>query len=328
MSPRSTRSHPTCVVVLGGDEGAYETDRYPYLADEIELLRTRIDAEAPIFGVCLGAQLLAETLGARAYKGERKEVGWLAVEPTEPAHRLARAALRRRSRCVQWHGDTFDLPEGVERLAGSAQYENQAFARGDWLLAVQFHPEVDDARSTRTGCDAWGDELPEYGLTAEQLRAQRAEYGPQMPSGIRSPARRVPRGARASHRSASRRSYQLPTSGGAAGPSKKSSSSASGCLGLDSRVDLDAVVEPAVAQHVVERARGAGLLVPRAEHDGGDARREDRARAHDARLERDHERAVGEVPVAGGRGRRRGGRAPRRAPSGPRELALVASAWR
>ena len=100
---------------------------------------------------------------------------------------------------------------------------------------------------------------------------------------------------------------------------------ASGCLGLDSPVDLDPVVEAAIAQHVVERAGGAGLLVPRAEHDGGDACREDRARAHDARLERDDERAVGESPVAGGLGRGaqrehlgvRGGVA--------RELALVAS---
>jgi GMP synthase (glutamine-hydrolysing) len=169
---------PDLVVVLGGEEGAYETDLYPYLADEIELLRTRIDAEAPIFGVCLGAQLLAKTLGARAYKGERKEVGWLTVEPTEagidsPVRHFAGVPA------VQWHGDTFDLPEGVERLAASAQYENQAFARGDWLLAVQFHPEVDDAIH-EDWLNAWGDELPEYGLTAEQLRAQRAEYGPQM----------------------------------------------------------------------------------------------------------------------------------------------------
>ena len=169
---------PDLVVVLGGEEGAYETDLYPYLADEIELLRTRIDAEAPIFGVCLGAQLLAKTLGARAYKGERKEVGWLTVEPTEagsdsPVRHFAGVPT------VQWHGDTFELPEGVERLAGSAQYENQAFARGDWLLAVQFHPEVDDAIH-EDWLNAWGDELPEYGLTAEQLRAQRAAYGPQM----------------------------------------------------------------------------------------------------------------------------------------------------
>lgn len=162
---------PDLVVVLGGDEAAYETERYPYLADEMALLRTRIEAEAPIFGVCLGAQMLAATLGGRAFKGERKEVGWLTVEPTEagadsPVRHFAGVPT------VQWHGDSFELPEGVERLAGSPQYENQAFGRGDWLLAVQFHPEVDEAIH-EDWLAAWGDELPEYGLTRELLRAER-----------------------------------------------------------------------------------------------------------------------------------------------------------
>ena len=165
------------VVVLGGEEGAYETDRFPYLADEIDLLAARIDAEAPIFGVCLGAQLLAKTLGADVRKGPRKEVGWLEVELTEAG---ASSPVRHFDGVptVQWHGDTFDLPEGVERLASSEQYLNQAFARGDWLLAVQFHPEVDDAIHEEW-LGLWGHELPEYGRSAEQLRAERAWHGPR-----------------------------------------------------------------------------------------------------------------------------------------------------
>ena len=168
---------PDLVVVLGGDEAAYETDRYSYLVDEIALLAARIDAEAPIFGVCLGAQLLAKTLGADVRKGPRKEVGWLDVELTEAG---ASSPVRHFAgvRTVQWHGDTFDLPEGVARLASSEQYANQAFARGDWLLAVQFHPEVDDAIHEEW-LALWGDELPEYGLSAEQLRAERAWQGPR-----------------------------------------------------------------------------------------------------------------------------------------------------
>ncbi len=168
---------PDLVVVLGGDEGAYETDRYPYLADEIALLQTRIEAEAPIFGVCLGAQLLAKSLGAEVRKGPTKEVGWLEVEPTtagaaSPVRHFAGVPT------VQWHGDTFELPEGVERLATSAQYENQAFARGEWLLAVQFHPEVTD-EIHEDWLREWGDELAEFGLTREQLREERESYGPR-----------------------------------------------------------------------------------------------------------------------------------------------------
>ncbi|MBM7832048.1 GMP synthase (glutamine-hydrolyzing) [Agromyces cerinus] len=167
---------PDLVVVLGGDEGAYEIDRYPYLADEIALLRTRIDAEAPIFGVCLGAQLLASSLGAEVFKGPKKEVGWLTVEPTEagansPVRHFAGVPT------VQWHGDTFELPAGVERLASSGAYENQAFAKGEWLLAVQFHPEVTD-EIHEEWLREWGDELPDYGLSREQLREERASFGP------------------------------------------------------------------------------------------------------------------------------------------------------
>jgi GMP synthase (glutamine-hydrolysing) len=162
---------PDLVVVLGGEEAAYELERYPYLADEMRLLRTRIEAEAPILGVCLGAQLLAATMGGRAYRGPRKEVGWLEVEPT-PAGTASPVRHFAGVPTVQWHGDTFELPEGVERLASSPQYENQAFRRGDWLLAVQFHPEVDE-RIHDDWLAAWGDELPRYGLSREQLRAER-----------------------------------------------------------------------------------------------------------------------------------------------------------
>ena len=167
---------PDLLVVLGGDEAAYETDRYPYLADEIALLSARVDAEAPVFGVCLGAQLLAKTLGADVRRGPRKEVGWLTIEPTaagasSPVRHFAGVPT------VQWHGDTFDLPEGVERLATSPQYENQAFGRGEWLLAVQFHPEVTD-EIHEDWLREWGDELPEYGLSRERLREERASYGP------------------------------------------------------------------------------------------------------------------------------------------------------
>jgi len=167
---------PDLVVVLGGDEGAYQTDEFPYLADELELLRTRIAAEAPIFGVCLGAQLLASALGADVYRGPRKEVGWLGVELTE-AGEGSPVRHARGVRFVQWHGDTFDLPEGVERLAGSPQYANQAFRRDDWLLAVQFHPEVDRAIH-EDWLAAWGDELPEYGLTVDGMRELQVSCGP------------------------------------------------------------------------------------------------------------------------------------------------------
>lgn len=169
---------PDLLVVLGGDEGAYEGDIHPYIDDEITLLRERIEAKAPIFGVCLGAQMLAASLGGRAYKGPRKEVGYLPVEPTAAGENSPVRHIRGVP-VVQWHGDTFDLPPGVSVLAESEQYPNQAFGIDEWLLAVQFHPEVTDEMH-EDWVTLWGDELPEYGHTRDSLRADRARYSARM----------------------------------------------------------------------------------------------------------------------------------------------------
>src|SRR5262245_40179165 len=100
------------IVVMGGPMGAYEEDRHPWLAPEKRLLRAAVEAEVPVWGVCLGAQLLAGALGARVYPGERPEVGLLPVELSpaaagDPVFRDAPTSFP----TLQWHGDTFDLPD-------------------------------------------------------------------------------------------------------------------------------------------------------------------------------------------------------------------------
>ncbi|TFC96182.1 MULTISPECIES: glutamine amidotransferase [Cryobacterium] len=129
------------LVVLGGEMGVYEADNFPALNDEIALLEQRLASGRPVFGVCLGAQLMAAALGSRVYRGPTNEIGYRSVEPTlagatSPVRHVSGVPV------FQWHSDTFDLPEGVTRLAGSPQYGNEAFSIGDWALAVQFHPEV------------------------------------------------------------------------------------------------------------------------------------------------------------------------------------------
>ena len=64
------------IVVLGGMQGAYEADRYPYLDDEMGLIREAASANVPTLGICLGAQLMAAALGGRAFPSEAVEVGW------------------------------------------------------------------------------------------------------------------------------------------------------------------------------------------------------------------------------------------------------------
>jgi GMP synthase (glutamine-hydrolysing) len=166
------------VVVLGGEMGVYESDRYPSLQQEIELLKHRLDAELPVLGVCLGAQLMASALGSSVHRGPTNEIGYRTVEPTADG---AQSVVRHIAGVpvMQWHGDTFDLPEGVTHLAGSPEYANEAFGIANWALAVQFHPEVTDEMHEdwlRTS----EPEVVAEGLDPELLRADRARYSAGM----------------------------------------------------------------------------------------------------------------------------------------------------
>jgi GMP synthase-like glutamine amidotransferase len=62
---------------------------------------------------------------------------------------------------LQWHGDTFDLPDGAVRLAGSPAYANQAF-RVERAYGVQFHLEVSAEMAHE-----WA-EVPEYVSSLER----------------------------------------------------------------------------------------------------------------------------------------------------------------
>ena len=169
---------PDLVVVLGGHEAAYELDKYPYLRNELRLIRARIDAQLPLIGICLGAQLMAGSLGARNYRGQRPDYGYRELRLT-PAGESSPVRHTRGVPMLQWHGDHFDLPDGARLLASSEAYPNEAFAIGDFALGVQFHPEVTDAMH-----DDWTQDtqssLAREGITVEQWRALRDRYNPAM----------------------------------------------------------------------------------------------------------------------------------------------------
>jgi GMP synthase-like glutamine amidotransferase len=151
------------IIAMGGPMGAYEDDRLPWLAAEKRLIGDAVRAGTPYWGVCLGAQLLAASLGARAFPGPAAEVGVLPVRLTgagraDPVF----GALPSEFEALQWHADTYDLPEGAVRLAGSDAYPQQAFAVHN-AYAMQFHLEIDAALAT-----TWGD-VPAYAQSLEQL---------------------------------------------------------------------------------------------------------------------------------------------------------------
>ncbi len=151
------------IVAMGGPMSANDDDALPWLTTEKRLIAEAVEAERPFWGVCLGVQLLAASLGARVYPGPAPEVGILPVTLT-PEGRAdpVFAGLPSDVPTLQWHGDTFDLPRDAVLLAGSPAYPNQAF-RVRKAYGVQFHLEVsvDMARE-------WA-EVPEYAASLERV---------------------------------------------------------------------------------------------------------------------------------------------------------------
>lgn len=169
-------AEPDLLIMMGGPMGVYEQDEHPWIACQLRRLARRIAADRPTLGVCFGAQMMAAAMGARVYAGPHMEIGFHAVEvhaPESPLRHVAEVPM------LHWHGDTFDLPEGVELLASSPLYPHQAFRRGANQLALQFHGEMGlDPRF-----DAWiaqgQDALHRAGLAEPDLRAAHDRLGAQ-----------------------------------------------------------------------------------------------------------------------------------------------------
>ena len=131
-----------CLVVVGGPMSVWEERHYPWLGREKRFIEACIAADKPVLGICLGAQLLANALGADVYEGPHKEIGWFDVEANrEGCPDWIEKTLPARFETFLWHGDTFDLPRDAVRIARSAAFENQGFV---WnrTMALQFHLEV------------------------------------------------------------------------------------------------------------------------------------------------------------------------------------------
>ncbi|MCK6371660.1 MAG: gamma-glutamyl-gamma-aminobutyrate hydrolase family protein [Gammaproteobacteria bacterium] len=133
------------LIVLGGPMNCDEVDRYPHLAIETDSIRAAIERGMPVLGICLGAQLIARALDARVTRNPEKEIGWYDVTPTpEGAADPLFNQFSGTEKIFQWHGDTFDIPQGAVHLARSDSCANQAFRYGDNVYALQFHLEVDE----------------------------------------------------------------------------------------------------------------------------------------------------------------------------------------
>ena len=131
------------LIILGGPMNAYETEKYPFLEIEDTLIKEAASRDMPILGICLGAQLIAKALGARVIKNREKEIGWYPLRITGDAGSDDLFKHFNSEETVfQWHGDTFELPDGAVHLAKSPLCLNQAFKYDSNIYALQFHLEV------------------------------------------------------------------------------------------------------------------------------------------------------------------------------------------
>ena len=153
-------------IVLGGRMGVHDEAKHPLLLRVKEYVQRMLAEGTPLFGVCLGGQLLAQVAGGEVRSNCRSEKGLVDISLTcAGAADPLFAGINRRFRAFQWHNDSFTVPPGASRLASSVVCPGQAFRVGN-AWGVQFHPEVDGAILA-----AWS----KHSQTREQLLADFAD---------------------------------------------------------------------------------------------------------------------------------------------------------
>lgn len=131
------------LVIMGGPQSPAELDKYPYLREEITFTRQIIDHKKPVLGICLGAQIISESLGAKTEHSPNKEVGIFPIQLTtdgedDPIFKQFPKIFE----VIHWHNDMPGIPEGSLVLAKSDGCPRQAIRYSNRVYGLQFHMEM------------------------------------------------------------------------------------------------------------------------------------------------------------------------------------------
>lgn len=129
------------LVLLGGPMSVHDEAEHPWMAVEKLALKTFIQLDQkPLLGICFGAQMIADVLGAQVFQNDRMEIGWFRTQfhKTGVFKNMKDLTLM----LFHWHGEIFNLPAGATLLAESKVTPVQGFQYGKRTLALQFHPEI------------------------------------------------------------------------------------------------------------------------------------------------------------------------------------------
>lgn len=157
------------LVVMGGPMSVNDEARFPWLASEKQFVREVIDFGKPVLGICLGAQIIANAMGAKVFPNHAKEIGWFPIQAVGPVDGST-FSFPPSETVFHWHGETFDLPSGAILLAKSEGCENQAFQLGRHVIGLQFHLETTQKSASEIVSNCRAELVPaKYVQTEEEI---------------------------------------------------------------------------------------------------------------------------------------------------------------
>jgi len=131
------------LIIMGGSMSVNDEQKFSWLRREKLFINNAIESGKIVLGICLGAQLIASSLGKKVFPNVYKEIGWFEIKFTPEAKTNKLFDLFPAEENVfHWHGDTFDLPDNSIHIASSRGCRNQAFVFKDKVIGLQFHIEV------------------------------------------------------------------------------------------------------------------------------------------------------------------------------------------